>query len=298
MSTFKKRLTLLLISGSSLLYAQSGTGEIKGLVKDNNYDAVPYATVKITSGGLLIGGTTTNDEGHYSYKPLNPGTYEVTISSQAHKTSRMVNVAVRPDEASYVDFKMEVNVLGDGGVVIEASYTEPLVDRSVFTAKSIRADDFKHMAIDRGDITAAITAVASDVSVDNDGEMHIRGGRGEATEYMVDGVKVLNMGGLPALSVENVSVITGGIPAQYGDLTSGVIVVTTKDYFSGLRDKRMRDQYFQEKQSRIAKEMKEKEEEAKRQKEIDEEKKKAAELKEQPQQPQQQQNNTGSTGQS
>ena len=36
---------------------------------------------------------------------------------------------------------------------------------------------------------------------------------------------------LPSSGVGSISVYTGGVPAKYGDTTSGVIVVESKNYF-------------------------------------------------------------------
>jgi hypothetical protein len=101
--------------------------------------------------------------------------------------------------------------------------------------------------------------------------LHVRGSRGEATAYIVDGVKSQNITAVSGLSIENLSVITGGIPAQYGDMLGGVIVVTTKDYFSGIRAKHMRQNYQQEETDRKKREKNAKIEEERRKKEIEEE---------------------------
>ncbi len=44
----------------------------------------------------------------------------------------------------------------------------------------------------------------------------------------IDGIKVTGSSSLPQSSIEQVSVILGGLPAQYGDATGGVINVTTR----------------------------------------------------------------------
>jgi outer membrane receptor protein involved in Fe transport len=92
-----------------------------------------------------------------------------------------------------------------------------------------------------------------------DGGFHIRGSRSDANEVFVDGVKTLDMGSLPSLGIENLTVFSGGVPAMYGDVTGGVIIVTTKSYFSGIREKNMRNRMMDEKR----KEKKERQEEEK-----------------------------------
>ncbi len=67
------------------------------------------------------------------------------------------------------------------------------------------------------------------------------------------------------------AIITGGIPAQYGDVTSGVIVVTTKDYFGAIQSKRMRENYIMANRERIKREKSALQMEKQRKKEIEEE---------------------------
>jgi hypothetical protein len=50
------------------------------------------------------------------------------------------------------------------------------------------------------------------------------------------------------------------VPAMYGDLTSGAVIVTTKSYFSGLREKNIRQQAYREKQEEKLQAEKEKQE--------------------------------------
>ncbi len=58
--------------------------------------------------------------------------------------------------------------------------------------------------------------------------LHIRGARSDATVYYVDGMRVQSLGAIPKSFVSEVTVYTGGIPANYGDLTGGVISVVSK----------------------------------------------------------------------
>lgn len=249
--------------------AQSSYGAIKGQIINSDNEPVIGAIVKVTSGGILIGGTTTDMEGKYTYKPLNPGSYEIIVSSVETHTKKMEGIIVNPDRTSYADLKVIKNQLPD--IEIVAEYKAPVVDNSYITMKSINADSYLHSAGDRTDIKGMIVTIASDISIDNSGDMHVRGSRGNATAYIVDGVRSDNITGVSALAVEDLTVITGGIPAQYGDMTSGVVIVTTKDYFSGIRAKHIRESAYMREQERIQREKQAKEAEEKRKKEIEEE---------------------------
>lgn len=268
MRTVKFLLIPVLMLLVNALKAQQG--EIKGLVKDDELNPVIGAVIKITQGGYLIGGTTTDENGKYVYKPLNPGEYEVLVTSMEHSTVRKNRIPVKPNEATYVDIKMPLNTLAT--VVIETDFEEPLVDATMIDILSINSKEWNASALKTEGVVGAITTLYSGAVTDNNGDFHIHGGRAGATEYIIDGVKVTQMNGLPNSSIENVSIISGGIPAMYGDLTSGVIVVTTRDYFSGMRDKRIRDREFREKQEYKRKQKQERLEEELRKREIEAEK--------------------------
>ena len=36
---------------------------------------------------------------------------------------------------------------------------------------------------------------------------------------------------IPKAAIEEISVLTGGIPAQFGDVTGGIVIITTKSFF-------------------------------------------------------------------
>jgi outer membrane receptor protein involved in Fe transport len=46
------------------------------------------------------------------------------------------------------------------------------------------------------------------------------------------------MSGIPSLAIGSLEIYTGGIPAKYGDVTGGVIMMTTKGYFDILNERR------------------------------------------------------------
>jgi len=253
--------------------AQGGYGEIRGIIKNVDLEVVPYATVKILQGNLLIGGTQTDMEGHYKYKPLNPGSYEIVIMESGHQTQQVNKIKVIPNEATYVDVKLQTNTFGT--VVVTAApidYTKSGVDKNMYSMKSIDSRELlQNASVDRGSITGALVAISSDVIQDPGGEIHVRGGRGGTMGYFIDGVRTLGPNTIPGLAIENLTFFSGGMPAMYGDLTSGAVIVTTKSYFSGIRDKNIRNQAYREKQEAKKAAEKEKQDIENRKKEIEKE---------------------------
>lgn len=250
------------------VFSQSSMGGIKGQVLNDEHEPVIGAVVKILQGGSLIGGTATDIDGIYTYKPLNAGNYDVLVSSQETQTKKIINVRVSSEKTTYLDVSVSTNTLEGVDIIV---YRKEAIDKTFMDIKEISGEDLMHMALDKSDIGEAVLNITSEATRDANGDFHVRGGRGDATAFIVDGVKSPGISGVPALSIENLAIITGGVPAQYGDVTSGVIVITTKDYFSCIQSKRMRDNYILENKERVRREKESMQMEKQRKHEIEEE---------------------------
>lgn len=275
MKTIKiKTKMIAILALFSLNSIAQGFGEIRGIIKNTDLEAVPYATIKILQGDQLIGGTQTDMEGHYKYKPLTPGIYEIVIIEAGHLTQPVKKINVIPNEATYVDVKLTPRTLD--GVVIEAKpydYSKSGVDKNMYSMKSLDATELMQNAgYVKGDIKGMLSVISSDVLQDQNGDIHVRGGRSGAEGYFVDGVRTIGATNVPGLAVENLTFFSGGVPAMYGDLTSGAVMITTRSYFTGIRDKEMRNRAYKEKQEAKKAEEKAKKDEENRLKEIEQEK--------------------------
>lgn len=264
----KTTLTALLLIGSLSIFSQGSVGALKGQVLNDESLPVFGATVRILQGGALVGGTDTDENGMYTYKPLNAGSYDVLISSVETRTKKVTDVRVSSEKTTYLDVAVTSNTLEGVDIIV---YVKPIIDKTFMDIKEISGEDLMHMAYDKSDLGSAIINLTSEATRDENGDFHVRGGRGDATAFIVDGVKSANITGVPSLAVENLAIITGGIPAQYGDNTSGVIVVNTKDYFSGIQSKRMRENYILENKARVKREKESIQKEKLRKKEIEDE---------------------------
>lgn len=269
MKNLKHNLAAILIGISSFsALAQGSMGVLKGQILNTDHEPVFGATIKIVQGGSLIGGTSSDLDGMYTYKPLNAGSYDVLVSSSETQTKKVTDVRISGERTTYLDLSVSTNTLIEIEVI---AYKKDLIDKTFMTIKEISGEDLIHMALDKSDIGSAIINITSEATRDENGDFHVRGSRGDATAFIVDGVKSPNITGVPALSIENMAIITGGIPAQYGDNTSGVIVITTKDYFSAMQNQRMKHNYILENKERVKREKQAIQKEKQRKKEIEEE---------------------------
>lgn len=218
-------------------FAQNTNGAIKVLLKDKTTgEAIPFANVVAYQNGQQVGVATTDMDGYAMIKPLAPGKYDVKGVYVGYKPKESKGVVVR--ESSTTQLPLDLD--NDGGVttdVVEVvAYQEPLIDGEMKSGGTVTREEYQNMATKNINSVAATTAGV--FQADEGSEINVRGGRSNNTTYFVDGVKVIGGAGVPQQGVEQIAVITGGLPASYGDATSGVISVTTRgpqsNFFGGI----------------------------------------------------------------
>lgn len=217
---------------SQMLSAQN-TGEIKGKVFDDiTGTPLPGANVFVKYGDQLIG-SSTDDQGRFTLKPLNPGVYNVEVSYISYKKHVITNVQVNPDKITVldnVDLALDATTLGDGVVI--SGWIQKLIDPEDPGKMSITATHLKNNPNLRSPLKMVSTLIPG-VTESRDGEgLHFRGSRTNAIAYFIDGVKQGdNFSPIPSSAIGSMTVYTGGLPAKYGDVTGGVIVIETKSFF-------------------------------------------------------------------
>lgn len=118
-------MAVILMIGSLAAFGQEFRGTIAGSVSDPNGAVVAGATVIVKNKATNVAQTvTTNDEGVFSVPFLQPGTYDVTVSSSGFKKSVRENLIVAVDDRLSLDFKLEIGAAAEvsvsaGGELLE-----------------------------------------------------------------------------------------------------------------------------------------------------------------------------------
>ncbi|MBI1803192.1 MAG: TonB-dependent receptor [Ignavibacteriae bacterium] len=222
--------TFLLSASSQLIGQTASKCSIKGKVVDsNNSETLP--SVNVTIKGTYYGAVTDID-GKFTITGINPGTYTVDVSLLGYKTVEYSALKLDSEETKSLDVKLEETVLSLGQEVVIIG-EKPLFDiEETQSSRSINGADIKAAALKSvQEVVAMQTGV-----VQADNEIHIRGGRTYENAYLVDGISVQDpLGGtgfglqLSPSAIQEVEVITGGYNAEYGQATSGVVNITTKE---------------------------------------------------------------------
>ena len=76
-------------------FAFAQTGTLKGVITDAmSGEPIPFANIVAEKNGNQIGGTTTNFDGEYTIKPLEPGTYTVKATFVGYGTVEITGVII------------------------------------------------------------------------------------------------------------------------------------------------------------------------------------------------------------
>ncbi|MCE9539839.1 MAG: TonB-dependent receptor, partial [Bacteroidetes bacterium] len=217
--------TLSIVAASAGLTLAQNEGAIRVTLKDKaNKETIPFANVIVEMGGIQVGVGTTSIDGVVTIKPLNPGKYKVKATYVGYKTVEMSDVSLAVGSTAYLNIEM-TNAGGiDLGPVELIVYTEPLI--ATDPGSTVTREEYKHMASKNINSVAATTAGI--YQADEGGALNVRGARSSSTAYYIDGVKVVGGAGVPQSSVDQVTTIIGGTPAEYGDATGGIIAITTR----------------------------------------------------------------------
>lgn len=198
------------------LNAFSQTGSISGKIMDENGEGFPSASVIVLDsiGSATAVGAKSDYDGNYEIKNLKVGHYNLKFQYIGYKTRIEKGVVVRADNTTLLSIKLEPSDNAMSEVMVIA-YKMPLIQKSSTTYSSkLSQSDIKNLP------TQSISDLASQSAgvyqQDANKGLSIRGGRGDATVYYVNGRKVIGKPNVPIQGVDQLSIITGGVPAKYG----------------------------------------------------------------------------------
>lgn len=207
----------------SSMHAQ--TGEITGFVTDPSTDsAIQYASILAFNNTQFLT-TITDHKGLYYIKPAPPGNYTLHVYYQGD-TAIVQNIVVNGN--STVEVNVDFTVAHMLGPVDIITHDIPLIDRfnpdPGSSLSSVQIDESPAISI------TAMLETFDDVYIDN-GAIQIRAARPEATKVIIDGMPLMQPRiDIPMSSIAKLEVLSGSIPARYGDFIGGVIVIETKGY--------------------------------------------------------------------
>jgi outer membrane receptor protein involved in Fe transport len=203
-------------------------GRITGQVLDAETGAPLVGADIVVEGSEL--GAATGENGDFVVLYVPAGTYHVTASYVSYDPLVFADVVVNADQTTMLNFRLPPTVIEVKGVTAIAE-REAIVRDAVHTRRAVTSTE-----MDRLPITTInqVIALQAGVTTSKLGT-HLRGGRDGEITYFVDGIvtkcPTLNVQSaiINPSAVEEVSVVSGGFDAEYGDALSGVVNIVTRE---------------------------------------------------------------------
>ncbi|MGB9824252.1 MAG: TonB-dependent receptor [Candidatus Hydrothermia bacterium] len=215
-------LALAILAG----YVYAGTtGKITGRVFDKETgEPLPGANVIIV--GTKIG-TATDLDGYYYLINVPPGVYTLRASMIGYNPQEIANVVVKVDLTTTVNFYLSSEAIKTEEIVVTAQ-RELIEKTATETRRIVTQQEIAQLPYTNFQSAIQMQAGVTGVNV-------VRGGRDDEVAYYVDGMMINSpvfgtfYGYINTSAVQEMSLITGGFNAEYGQALSGVINVVTRE---------------------------------------------------------------------
>jgi hypothetical protein len=235
----RHRLPLMAIAAvaAAPVYAAQ-TGELGGVVVDDAGEPITGVRVILTSPQMIGGARefVTTATGEFRFPNLDPGSYTVTVSSPNHVGYQEADLYVGID--AHVDREYLLEKAADSAgaeKVIKVTASRPIVDVTRSSQGTSFTPEFTDRTATSRDYQGiALFAPGTISGSQAPGNPSIHGGTPFSNVYLLDGLNITD----PVTqtfstnfnfdAIGELQIITGGMDAEYGSTTGGVMNIVTK----------------------------------------------------------------------
>lgn len=228
------RATLLLFAISAHAYAAADDGSMRGAISDASGKPVSGATVSVQrASGASISEAKTDANGHFSISDVAPGTYAVVVIAPGFASESSIATTTAGVESS-----LSITLTRSDALDVQVNARRldqarngllPETGSSVYRFSQADLD-----ALPAGQDTPLnqVLLQAPGVASDSYGQLHVRGDHANL-QYRINGIvipePISGFGqALDTRIIDQINLLTGALPAQYGYRTAGVVDIRTK----------------------------------------------------------------------
>ena len=259
----------LFFAAGATSYAQDTNASLTGTTTDPSGAAIPGVKLTLTNESTAFKTRfVTNAAGEYNFTNIQPGKYDLEASAIGFKSVSQKGIELASTQQGRVDVRLPLgNAQQTVTVSAEASqmnYVSPQLGGSI-EPETLQDFPLTVSGAPRSSVTVAdmmpgVTTGASG----NAYNTRINGGLVSGDEALVDGATTMegymNQSGMVSLETDfgmspditsEVTVLTANYGAQYGNSTSGQLVITTRaggEHFHGAVYEYLRNDFFNARQ--------------------------------------------------
>ena len=244
--TFPMVLCFGFLIASGVVRAQTTTGAVSGVVKDESGAVLPGVSITIISKETSAKRTAiTDDSGFFKVPQLSVGRYEVQAEMSGFKTAVLAGINLQIGQEAVInpvlkvgELSEKVTVTGEAALVDTTSATvATVVDERKIRDLPLNGRSFTQLAM----LQEAVVSPRNQQSaqIGNEGQkLSISGTRTVQTSFLLDGSAIRNQRNTTPGSVAGVllgvdtvrefSVVTSVASAEFGGFTGGVVNAVTR----------------------------------------------------------------------
>src|SRR6266576_2009463 len=234
-------------------HAQVAGATLSGTVSDQSGGVLPQAAISIKNIATGITRTSaTSTAGFYSVPNLLPGSYEIRASAQGFSTELQSGITLTVGEQQILNFTLQVGQISQ---TVEVSTEAPTVELASSSISAvINSTTVRELPLNGRSWTDLATLqpgvnstlqIQADFAVGGDRgnrgfgtQITVAGARPEQNNFRLDGVSINDFnnaapgsvlgGDMGVDAVQEFSVLTSNVSAEYGRTSGGVINAITK----------------------------------------------------------------------
>lgn len=208
------------------------SGSITGKITDSRHN--PLANVNITIPGTSRG-SASDTNGIFRIDKLRPGKYALLVTHIGFEKQIEKDVTVKANQTTSIDFQLAEIVLNlreiivtPGNFFVSQNQTtrQQIIEKEKILSVPATLDDI-----------CRVVQIMPGVSFSDDysARFHVRGGKQSENLILMDGMEIFDpyhlkhVGGAVGVMnmdlIQDVSILTGGFPAKYGDRLSSVLAI-------------------------------------------------------------------------
>jgi Carboxypeptidase regulatory-like domain/TonB dependent receptor/TonB-dependent Receptor Plug Domain len=192
----------------------------------------PLSGVTVTISSPALQGTrsaSTNADGAYNFAALPPGRYRVAFRREGLGAATQ-DVTLQLAQTSRADADMQPGISGE---IVVHEQVPPVIETPQ-SSTTLPLRFIEKLPVPRNQLATAQFAPGVNGNTLSNGQLYIAGGPGYDNLVLVDGVVVTEntRGQMRPMyvedAIEETTVITGAVPAEYGRFTGGVVSTITR----------------------------------------------------------------------
>ncbi|MHB0992029.1 MAG: TonB-dependent receptor [Burkholderiales bacterium] len=223
-----------LMGAASVYAANIEAGHIDGQI--NNALGKPLAAVSIkvqAANGKILASALSDDSGHFSFTNIRPGVYALIASAPNYrKGTAIVTLTATAGKYSVMTLAGLKALTLHIGASKRDRVRNKIDTETGGSSYHITARDIAQLPQGADTPLNEVLLQAPGVAQDSFGQLHIRGDHGNV-QYRINNIilpeSITGFGQtLDAHFADSITLLTGTLPAQYGDHTAGIVDIHTK----------------------------------------------------------------------